>query len=65
MSEPSEVTALLLAWGNGERGAESALMAAVYDDLRRMDRRKLRAERADHSLAATALVHETYLRLIN
>ena len=40
-------------------------MAAVYDDLRRVARRRLRAERADHSLAPTALVHEAYVRLVD
>ena len=37
----------------------------VYEDLRRVARRRLRAERADHSLAPTALVHEAYLRLVD
>lgn len=40
-------------------------MAIVYDDLRRVARGRLRAERAEHSLVPTALVHEAYLRLIN
>ena len=40
-------------------------MAAVYNDLRRVARGRLRAERADHSLAPTALVHEAYVRLID
>jgi RNA polymerase sigma factor (TIGR02999 family) len=37
----------------------------VYQDLRRVARRRLRAERADHSLAPTALVHEAYIRLVD
>jgi len=45
--------------------AQSALMAAVYDDLRRMARRRMRAGPSAVSLTATALVHETYLRLID
>jgi DNA-directed RNA polymerase specialized sigma24 family protein len=61
----SDVTSLLVAWNKGDSGANSRLMAAVYDDLRRVARRRLAAERADHSLAPTALVHETYLRLID
>jgi len=65
MAQTPDVTALLVAWGNGDDGAKSALMSAVYEELRRMARRRLRAERAGHSLAATALVHETYLKLIN
>jgi len=40
-------------------------MAAVYDDLRRVARRRLRTERADHSLVPTALVHEAYVRLVD
>ena len=40
-------------------------MATVYDDLRRVARRRLRNERADHSLAPTALVHEAYVRLVD
>jgi RNA polymerase sigma-70 factor (ECF subfamily) len=60
-----DVTALLVAWGRGDREADSRLMATVYDDLRRVARRRLRAERADHSLAPTALVHEAYVRLVD
>jgi RNA polymerase sigma factor (TIGR02999 family) len=40
-------------------------MATVYEDLRRVARRRLRSERADHSLAPTALVHEAYVRLVD
>jgi RNA polymerase sigma factor (TIGR02999 family) len=61
----NDVTALLVAWGQGDREADSRLMATVYDDLRRVARRRLRAERADHSLAPTALVHEAYVRLVD
>jgi RNA polymerase sigma factor (TIGR02999 family) len=61
----NDVTALLVAWGQGDRAADSRLMATVYDDLRRVARRRLRSERADHSLAPTALVHEAYLRLVD
>jgi RNA polymerase sigma factor (TIGR02999 family) len=39
-------------------------MSAVYEDLRRVARRRLRTEGADHSLHPTALVHEAYLRLV-
>jgi RNA polymerase sigma factor (TIGR02999 family) len=61
----TDVTALLVAWGQGDREADSRLMATVYDDLRRVARRRLRTERADHSLAPTALVHEAYVRLVD
>jgi RNA polymerase sigma factor (TIGR02999 family) len=65
MGPDEDVTGLLVAWGQGDRAADSRLMAVVYDDLRRVARRRLRAERADHSLAPTALVHETYMRLVD
>jgi RNA polymerase sigma factor (TIGR02999 family) len=64
MRRDDDVTGLLAAWGQGDRTADSRLMAAVYADLRRVARRRLGAERADHSLAPTALVHEAYLRLV-
>jgi RNA polymerase sigma factor (TIGR02999 family) len=60
-----DVTALLLAWNGGDEDAGSELMTAVYADLKRMAARRLRSERDGHSLAPTALVHETYLRLVN
>src|SRR6188474_3002926 len=61
----NDVTAWLLAWGHGDPAAESRLMEAVYGDLRRVARRRLRSERADHSLVPTALVHEAYVRLVD
>jgi len=60
-----ELTCWLLAWGKGDPGADSRLMEAVYGDLRRVARRRLRAERGDHSLSPTALVHEAYVRLVD
>ena len=65
MAPTADVTALLLAWNRGDEDARSALVTAVYDELRRMAARRLRHERSGHSLAATALVHETYLKLVN
>jgi len=65
MSSDGDVTGLLVAWGQGDPAADSRLMAVVYEDLRRVARRRLRSERADHSLAPTALVHEAYLRLVD
>ena len=61
---PDEVTRLLRAWGDGDRGALDRLMPRVYDELRRVAGRYLRHERPDHTLQPTALVHEAYLRLI-
>jgi RNA polymerase sigma factor (TIGR02999 family) len=57
-------TALLLAWGSGDPGALDQLMPLVYDEMRRLARLHLRGERAGHTLQATALVNEAYLRLI-
>ena len=65
MSREDDVTGLLAAWGQGDQAADSRLMAIVYRDLRRVARRKLGTERADHSLEPTALVHEAYLRLVD
>lgn len=61
----NDVTACLVAWGKGDSAADSRLMEAVYADLRRVARRRLRAERGDHSLTPTALVHEAYVRLVD
>jgi RNA polymerase sigma factor (TIGR02999 family) len=61
---PENVTALLRAWGSGDREAGERLMPLVYRELRRQAGRYLRRERRDHTLPATALVHETYLRLV-
>jgi RNA polymerase sigma factor (TIGR02999 family) len=65
MAEAADITALLLAWSEGEESARARLVEAVYAELRRVAQRHLRRERADHSLTPTALVHETYLKLID
>jgi RNA polymerase sigma factor (TIGR02999 family) len=57
------VTALLAAWQRGERSAVDRLIPIVYEDLRRMAARYMRPERAGHTLQATALVNEAFLRL--
>jgi RNA polymerase sigma factor (TIGR02999 family) len=59
----SEITALLRAWRLGDTRALDQLAPLVYHELRRIARRQLRHERRDHSLQATALVHEAYLKL--
>ena len=66
-SESSEdVTALLLNWQNGgDEDASARLMPLVYEELRRVARAYLQRERADHTLQATALVHEAYLQLVD
>lgn len=60
---PHEVTQLLGAWRRGDGEALARLMPIVYEELRRVARAHLRNERLDHTLDATALVHEAYLRL--
>jgi len=60
-----EVTALLLAWRQGDQGALDRLLPVVYDELHRMAQRQLRGERRDHTLQPTALVNEAFLRLID
>jgi RNA polymerase sigma factor (TIGR02999 family) len=59
------VTRLLKAWGAGDRAALEQLVPAVHKELRRMARNYMRRERPDHTLQATALVNEAYLRLVD
>jgi RNA polymerase sigma factor (TIGR02999 family) len=63
---PSQgVTALLLAWSQGEQTALENLVPLVYAELRRVARRHMYRERPGHTLQTTALVNEAYLRLID
>ncbi|TMQ54829.1 MAG: sigma-70 family RNA polymerase sigma factor [Candidatus Eisenbacteria bacterium] len=62
---PGEVTRILRAWGKGDQQALEKLMPVVYGELRRLAQHYLRRERPDHTLQATALVHEAYLRLVD
>jgi RNA polymerase sigma factor (TIGR02999 family) len=65
-SEPSaDVTQILKDWSGGDSTAPEKLMPLVYEELRRLARNYLARERADHTLQATALVHEAYLRLVD
>jgi RNA polymerase sigma factor (TIGR02999 family) len=59
-----EVTALLAEWRQGDAAALERLIPLVYVELRRLARAHLRRELAGHSVQATALVHEVYLRLV-
>jgi RNA polymerase sigma factor (TIGR02999 family) len=58
------VTQLLQQWSNGDKQALDQLMPFVYDQLRKLASNCLRSERPDHTLRATALVHEAYVRLV-
>jgi RNA polymerase sigma-70 factor (ECF subfamily) len=63
---PDDVTGLLLAWSAGsDPAAEQLLLAAVYTDLHAQAKRAMRREGEEHTLQATELVHETYMRLID
>lgn len=64
ISPASDLTALLRSWSEGSPTAFQQLTAQVYDDLRRLARLYMANERANHTLQPTALVHETYLRLL-
>ena len=59
----AEVTQLLIAFGQGDAQALDQLLPAVYSELHRIAMRQMRNERADHTLNATALVHEAYIKL--
>jgi RNA polymerase sigma factor (TIGR02999 family) len=61
---PGDVTRLLLAWREGDAAAPQQLFALVYDQLRLLARGQLRRRGPDHSLSATGLVHEAYLKLV-
>ena len=62
-SEDTDVSALLRAWSEGDQDALEMLTPIVYEELHRLARRYMRRERSGHSLQATALVNEAYLRL--
>jgi RNA polymerase sigma-70 factor, ECF subfamily len=62
-ASPGAVTELLRAWGNGDDGALERLTPLVEAELRRLARGYMRRERRDHTLQATALVNEAFLRL--
>ncbi len=63
--QQSDVTQLLVALNNGDKEALDKLLPLVYSELRRLADHYLRRERSDHTLQATALVHEAYLRLVD
>jgi RNA polymerase sigma factor (TIGR02999 family) len=60
----SDVTRLLSALEHGDRRAAAELLPLVYDELRRLAAAQMATERPDHTLDATGLVHEAYLRLV-
>ncbi len=65
MPHRAQTTRILLAAVNGDRSAADQLMPLVYEELRGLAEHFMAAERANHTLHATALVNEAYLRLID
>jgi RNA polymerase sigma factor (TIGR02999 family) len=65
MSQPEQVTDLLLHVRRGDPGAVDRLYDAVYPQLRRIAHHHLLSERAGHTLGTTGLVHETYVKLVD
>lgn len=64
MPVPANFTQLLTEWRSGHPQALEALTPLVYEELRRLARNYMRTERGGHTLQATAVVHEAFLRLI-
>ena len=60
-----DVTALLMAWRDGDEDALRHLTPLVYDELHRLAERYMRGEQAGHTLQTTALVNEAYIRLVD
>jgi len=64
MSKPGDITQILLDWQDGDEDAGERLMELVYSQLHHMAIHYFRGERKEHTLQATALVHEAYMRLL-
>jgi len=60
----TDVTTLLHAWSTGDATAHKKLWSVVFSELKRLARRQMAQERPDHTLQASALVNEAYLRLV-
>lgn len=65
MSSPSEITELLVCWSKGDHAALERLMPLVERELHRLAHYYMRYERAGHTLQTTALINETFLRLVD
>jgi RNA polymerase sigma-70 factor, ECF subfamily len=63
-TQAADITRLLRAWGRGDTAALEQLVPLVYGELRRLARRRMRAETPGGTLQTTALVNEAYLRLV-
>ena len=65
LEKSPEITRMLQEWSGGKREALDALLPVVYAELRRQAARFLQRERMGHTLQTTALIHETYLKLVD
>lgn len=63
--DKADITGLLARWSQGEPGALEQLMPVIYAECRRLAEHQIGRERPDHTLDATGLVHELYLRLVD
>ncbi|HXW07733.1 MAG TPA: sigma-70 family RNA polymerase sigma factor [Vicinamibacterales bacterium] len=64
MADLRDITQLLQDWNDGDERALDQLTPLLYSELRRIAHRSLRRERSDHTLQTTALVNETFVRLV-
>lgn len=65
MTSDADITALLVDWNNGDKSAIERLLPLVERELHRLAHSYMRREDPDHTLQTTALINETYLRLID
>ena len=65
MASTATITQLLIRWSDGDKDALDELAPQVYSELRRLAKYYLRQERPDHTLQASDLVHEAYLRMVD
>lgn len=65
MTTPPDITRLLSAYTDGNRDVMDQLLPLVYEQLKQLAHARLRAERPDHTLNTTGLVHEAYLKLVD
>jgi len=61
----ADVTALLIAWGQGDRAAFDGLVSVVHQELHRLAHLHMARERTPHSLQSTALINEAFLKLVD
>lgn len=65
LTSSQELTELLRGWSGGDQSALAKIVDLAYPELRKMARHCLRGERSEHTIQATALVHEAYLRFVD